>query len=158
MLANAPRGTGRRIVICDYNALLLSVTGVLRMSGYCVFQAHDSAAAKEICLTLPEIGLLILNTAPTYASTLDVIRAVRLAKPDFPILHIGTRRTVDTPDDIPMLSAPFSADQLLDAVDELFARRLEIHTVSRSPGSTMGSARAPAVAAPPPPAPSFYRA
>jgi hypothetical protein len=30
---------GLRIVICDYNALLLSVTGFLRMSGYRVFQA-----------------------------------------------------------------------------------------------------------------------
>ena len=53
MSAHAPRVTGRRIVICDYNALLLSVTGVLRMSGYCVLQAHDSAATEELCLTLP---------------------------------------------------------------------------------------------------------
>jgi response regulator RpfG family c-di-GMP phosphodiesterase len=121
MSSDAPRITGRRVVICDYNTLLLSVTGVLRMSGYCVFQAHDSAATEELCLTLPDIGLLIVNTAPNYASTLEVIRTVRAAKPDFPILHIGTRSAPDTPDDVPTLSAPFSPDRLLHVVDELFA-------------------------------------
>ncbi len=40
-------------VICDYNALLLSVTGLLRMSGYSVFQAHDGWAAQELCVLLP---------------------------------------------------------------------------------------------------------
>ena len=49
---------GRRIVICDYNALLLSVTGLLRMSRYCVFQAHDGHAAEELCVELPDIALL----------------------------------------------------------------------------------------------------
>jgi hypothetical protein len=44
---------GRRIVICDYNALLISVTGLLRMSGYCVFQAYDGRAARELCRELP---------------------------------------------------------------------------------------------------------
>jgi len=34
--------------------LLLSVTGVLRMSGCCAFQAHDSAATEELGLTLPD--------------------------------------------------------------------------------------------------------
>jgi hypothetical protein len=101
--------SGRRVVICDYNALLLS------------FQAHDSAASEELCLTLPDIGLLIVNTAPNYASTLEVIRTVRAAKPAFPILHIGTRSAPDTPDDVPRLSAPFSPDRLLNVVDELFA-------------------------------------
>jgi hypothetical protein len=51
-----PSSEGRRIVICDYNALLLSVTGLLRMSGYCVFQAHDGQAARELCVGLPTIS------------------------------------------------------------------------------------------------------
>jgi hypothetical protein len=46
---------GPRIVICDYNALLLSLTGFLRMSGYRVFQAHDGLAARELCHELPNI-------------------------------------------------------------------------------------------------------
>ena len=43
----------RRIVICDYNALVLSITGLLRISGYCVFQAHDGLAVRELCYQLP---------------------------------------------------------------------------------------------------------
>ena len=60
-----PSSEGRRIVICDYNALLLSVTGLLRMSDYCVFQAHDGRAAEELCVRMPEISLLVLNTYGT---------------------------------------------------------------------------------------------
>jgi hypothetical protein len=96
MFDDAPRATGRRIVICDYNALLQSVTGVLRMNGYCVFQAQDSAATAELCLTLTDIGLLVLNTTPGYVSTLEVIHTVRAAKPDFPPYSISAsagRRT-----------------------------------------------------------------
>jgi hypothetical protein len=57
-----PLNEGRRIIICDYNALLLSVTGLLRMSGYRVFQAYDAAAVEELCFQLPKIDLVILNT------------------------------------------------------------------------------------------------
>jgi hypothetical protein len=45
--------------------LLLSVTGLLRMSGYSVFQAHDGWAAQELCVLLPDIDLLVLNTYGT---------------------------------------------------------------------------------------------
>lgn len=74
-----PSSEGRRIVICDYNALLLSVTGLLRMSRYCVFQAHDGLAAQELCIELPEISLLILNTFGTGIDVGDLIRRVRVA-------------------------------------------------------------------------------
>jgi hypothetical protein len=39
---------GSRIVICDYNALLKSVTGLLRMHGYRVFEAYDAPAVEEL--------------------------------------------------------------------------------------------------------------
>jgi hypothetical protein len=55
MSSDRPWVTGRRIVICDYNALLLSVTGVLRMSGYCVFQAHDNAASERLLEVVDEL-------------------------------------------------------------------------------------------------------
>jgi hypothetical protein len=57
-----PCSEGRRIVVCDYNALLLSVTGLLRMSGYSVFHTRDGWAAQELCVLLPDIELLVLNT------------------------------------------------------------------------------------------------
>jgi hypothetical protein len=49
----------RRIVICDYNALWLSVTGLLRTSGYCVFRAYDPRAARELCCELPRPVMVV---------------------------------------------------------------------------------------------------
>ena len=79
-----PSSEGRRIVICDYNALLQSVTGLLRMSDYFVFQAHDGLAAQELCIELPDISLLVLNTYGTGIDVGDLIRRVRVAKPRLP--------------------------------------------------------------------------
>ena len=71
----------RRIVICDYNALLLSVTGLLRISGYRVFQAHDGLAARELCYELPRIGLLILNSTGAGVDTPSLIGLIRTRAP-----------------------------------------------------------------------------
>lgn len=110
---------GRRIVICDYNALLLSVTGLLRMSGYCVFQAYNALAARELCLELPEISLLVLNTTGTGADTPTLVRQIRVDRPDLPVLHIGTSALDGMPADVPTLPESFTADQLLAAVEAL---------------------------------------
>ena len=80
---------GRRIVICDYNALLLSVTGLLRMSGFVVFQAYDARAALELCAELPNIELLILNTTGTGTDSPSLVREIREKHPNLPALHIG---------------------------------------------------------------------
>jgi DNA-binding response OmpR family regulator len=114
-----PSSEGRRIVICDYNALLLSVTGLLRMSGYCVFQAHDGLAAQELCIQMPEISLLILNTYGTGIDVGDLIREARTGKPGLPVLHIGTDIPAGLPSDVPTLSEPFTPDELLLAVKAL---------------------------------------
>jgi DNA-binding response OmpR family regulator len=84
-----PSSEGRRIVICDYNALLLSVTGLLRMTNYCVFQAHDGRAAEELCERMPEIALLVLNTFGTGIDVGGLVRRVRMANPAIQVLHIG---------------------------------------------------------------------
>jgi CheY-like chemotaxis protein len=115
--AAAPQG--RRIVICDYNALLLSVTGLLRMSGYCVFQAYDAAAARELCRRLPRIELLILNTTGTGTDTPTLVREIRQEYPDLPVLHIGKGIPEGMPANVPTLAETFTADQLLMAVDAL---------------------------------------
>jgi DNA-binding response OmpR family regulator len=114
-----PSNEGRRIVICDYNALLLSVTGLLRMSGYCVFQAHDGRAAQELCIQLPEIALLVLNTYGTGIDVGDLIRDARAAKPGLPVLHIGSDIPAGLPADVPTLPEPFTPDELLLAVQAL---------------------------------------
>ena len=114
-----PSSEGRRIVICDYNALLQSVTGLLRMSRYCVFQAHDGLAAQELCIELPEISLLILNTYGTGIDVGDLIRRVRVAKPGLPVLHIGSAIPRGLPTDVPTLAEPFTPDDLLVVVQTL---------------------------------------
>jgi DNA-binding NtrC family response regulator len=110
---------GRRIVICDYNALLLSVTGLLRMSGFVVFQAYDARAARELCLELPNIDLLILNTTGTGTDTPTLVREIRVKHPDLPALHIGPAELPDMPANVPTLSETFTSEELLTAVDAL---------------------------------------
>jgi CheY-like chemotaxis protein len=114
-----PSTEGRRIVICDYNALLLSVTGLLRMSGYAVFQAHDGWAAQELCILLPDIELLVLNTYGTGIDVAELCRNVRNSKHGLPILHIGSTTPDGLPADVPTLSEDFSPDGLLMTVQGL---------------------------------------
>jgi hypothetical protein len=119
-----PSSEGRRIVICDYNALLLSVTGLLRMSGYCVFQAHDGLAARELCIQLPAIDLLVLNTYGTGIHVGDLIDSARTAKPGLPVLHIGSSIPEGLPPDVPTLPEVFTPDELLTTVSGLIEGQL----------------------------------
>lgn len=114
---------GRRIVICDYNALLISVTGLLRMSGYCVFQAYDARAARELCRELPNIELLILNTSGTGTDSPSLVREIREQHAGLPVLHIGTSALEQMPADVPTLAETFTANQLLTAVAALVPER-----------------------------------
>jgi len=123
-VSSPPSFEGRRIVICDYNALLLSVTGLLRMSGFCVFQAHDGQAARELCQELPDIELLVLNTTGTGTDTPSLIRAVRVNHPGLAVLHIGASAPQDLPDDVPSLTETFTPDELLSAVGALLSAEL----------------------------------
>jgi hypothetical protein len=116
---SVPTIKGRRIVICDYNALLLSVTGLLRMSDYAVFQAHDGWAAQELCTVLPNIELLVLNTYRTGIDVGELCNNVRAVKPGLPILHIGSTIPDGLPDDVPTLPEDFTADSLLMTVRAL---------------------------------------
>ena len=119
---SAPTSDGCRIVICDYNALLMSVTGLLRMSGYCVFQAYDAPAARELCHSLPNIGLLVLNTTGTGVDSPSLVREIRKEHPELPALHIGVSTLPGMPADVPTLAETFTADQLLLAVGTLMER------------------------------------
>ena len=118
-----PHTRGLRIVICDYSALLLSVTGLLRMSGYVVFQAHDGRAARELCRELPNIELLILDTVGVGTDTPTLVREIRQQHAALPVLHIGASAPAGMPDDVPTLAETFNADQLLTAVGVLLPER-----------------------------------
>jgi hypothetical protein len=112
-----PSEGSRRVVICDYNALLLSVTGLLRMSGYAVFQAHDGYAAEELCILMPKIDLLIVNTYGTGIDVGVLCRNVRAVKPGLAVLHIGSSIPDGLPDDVPTLDEAFTAEGLLQTVE-----------------------------------------
>jgi hypothetical protein len=114
-----PSSDGRRVVICDYNALLLSVTGLLRMSGFNVFQAHDGYAAEELCILMPDIELLIVNTYGTGIDVGVLCRNVRAIKPELVVLHIGSSIPDSLPADVPTLSEEFTADSLLQTVEAM---------------------------------------
>jgi DNA-binding NtrC family response regulator len=108
-----------RVVICDFNPLLVSVTGLLRMSGYCVFQAYDGEAAAELCRELPNIGLLVVDTGGTGMYTPALVRTARKIHPGLPVLHIGKSTIPGMPPGVPTLEESFTADQLLSAVGAL---------------------------------------
>ncbi len=116
-----PRREGGRIVICDYNQLLQSVTGLLRMSGFNVFQAYDGLAAEELCAQLDRIDLLVLNTLGTGIDIAKLIHKIRLRHPGMPVLHIGTARPNGLPADVPSLAENFDSDSLLASVEALIA-------------------------------------
>jgi hypothetical protein len=115
----SPSLEGWRIIICDYNALLTSVTGLLRISGYKVFQAYDAAAVEELCHELPDIDLVILNTFGAGIDLAELIRNVRDLKPGLPVLHIGNTEPPGLPADVPTLSERFTAEHLLRTVASL---------------------------------------
>jgi hypothetical protein len=93
------------------------------MSGYCVFQAYDARAARELCRELPDIGLFILNTTGTGTDTPSLVRDVRVQQPGLPVLHIGNSTLDGMPADVPTLAETFTADQLLAAVGGLMPAR-----------------------------------
>jgi two-component system, cell cycle sensor histidine kinase and response regulator CckA len=99
----------------------------LRAADHCVFQAHDGQAAFELALGLRNIDLLITNTRMPGMNGPDLIRHVRGLLPTLPILYIKNRETWmaahdGLPPDVPTLSEPFTADQLLSAVRPLLQR------------------------------------
>ena len=124
MLASQPDRPieGRRIVICDYNLLLQSVTGLLRMNGYTVFQAYDADAARELCAQLENIEMLILNTTGTGTDSATLVQDIRRDAPEMPVLHIGNVQLAGMPDDVPTLAESFTSDLLLSTVADLLAR------------------------------------
>lgn len=118
----SPANVAGRVVVCDYNALLQSVTGLLRMSGWYVFQAYDGKAAEELCAQLPDIDLLVLNTEGTGMDTPGLVRSIRKSHPDLAVLHIGVSPIPGMPFDVEHLAESFTADQLLGAVGDLGLR------------------------------------
>jgi DNA-binding response OmpR family regulator len=107
--------------------LLEMIVDTLRKEDHCVFQAYDGLAALELAINLRTIDLLITNTSMPGLNGPALIRQVREQLPALPILYV---RNLDSPEappeglppDVPTLSEPFTAEQLLSAVRPLLAR------------------------------------
>ena len=118
-----PRGA-IRVVICDYNTTLQSITGLLRMSGYAVYQAYDAEAAMELCQFFPTVDLLVINTDGTGMDTPSLVDTVRRFHPRLPVLHIGKSPIPGMPSDVMHLAESFNAEQLLETVRALVPGQL----------------------------------
>jgi DNA-binding response OmpR family regulator len=119
---------GAHIVVADEKpALLDMMVRTLRADDHRVFQAFDGQAAFELALAL-DIDLLITNTRMPGLNGAELIRHVRALLPTLPILHIQNQGEVldrgpdGIPADVPTLSEPFTAEQLLAAVRPLLQR------------------------------------
>lgn len=119
---------GAHIVVADEKPVLLDMmVRTLRAAHHCVFQAHDGQAAFELALGLRGIDLLITNTQMPGMNGPELIRHVRALLPALPILYIKNQETSANvrdrlPADVPTLSEPFTAEQLLAAVRPLLQR------------------------------------
>jgi DNA-binding NtrC family response regulator len=112
----------RRIVIGDDDpGLLAMATGILRRAGYIVYATYNGFSTLQAATMVPNLDLLITNSRLGDVPAIELIRRVRLRKPDLAVLHIGAPLSADEPSlvDVPTLHEPFTRDQLLDSVREL---------------------------------------
>jgi two-component system OmpR family response regulator len=108
-------------------ALVDMMVRTLRGAEHCVFQAYDGQSALELAIALREIDLLVTNTRMPGLNGPQLIRRVRALMPTLPILYIKNQGQGDgvpdgLPADVPTLSEPFTAEQLLAAVGPLLQR------------------------------------
>ena len=120
-----PVQTPRQIVVTDDDPQLMAfLVNTFRGTGRLVFATFDADSACDLALILPDLDLVVTNTRWGTVSNRELIRLVRSRRPGLPILHIG--EPMPNPDglldDVPALSEPFTADQLLEKVRESIAQ------------------------------------
>ncbi len=118
-----PLRRGLRIVVTDDDAkLLLKIVEILSEGGHNVFCAYDGRSACELAEYIPELDLVISNTRMGNMRAPELIQRVRSAKPWLAILHVGDPLPISGPlAHVPSLREPFTADELLAAINTLLA-------------------------------------
>lgn len=121
---------GAHIVVADRSLKLLEfMVNTLRAADHCVFQASDGLSALELALSLRNIDLLVSNTYMKGLNGPQLIRQTRQKLPHLPILYIKNHDVEHEgvpeglPPNVPTLAEPFTAEQLLAAVQPLLGRR-----------------------------------
>jgi len=111
------------ILLVDDDALVrASGTSSLRRAGYDVVQAADGEEALALLDAAGPFDLLVTDYAMPGLSGLELIDAVRLRKPQMPILMVtGYADTGQEAADVPRLQKPFLPAELVDRVQALIA-------------------------------------
>ncbi len=94
-----------------------------------MYQAYDGFACYELALAIPTLELLVVNSHLGVLDGPELIRRVRLERPQIAVLHVGSDRDGRIPPEVPNLAEPFSVDQLLEAVDRLLPPGGNTHTL-----------------------------
>jgi DNA-binding NtrC family response regulator len=129
----------RILVVEDHADLLAFCSDILQAAGYDVLQA-DSGVAAEALLRTSNVDVVVTDLKLPAKSGLEVLRASRQADPETIVILMTGYPTVETAVNAMKCGAadyllkPFSADQLLAAVEEALERRRtkEAHRLLRS--------------------------
>ena len=116
-----PLAKGQCILLVDDDALVrASGTSSLRRAGYEVVQASDGEEALALLDAAGPFDLLVTDYAMPGLSGLELIDAVRLRRPQMPILMVtGYADTGQDAADVPRLQKPFLPAELVDRVQAL---------------------------------------
>ena len=114
---------GQSILLVDDDELVrASGTSSLRRAGYDVVQAADGEEALAMLDAAGPFDLLVTDYAMPGLSGLELIDAVRLRRPQMPILMVtGYADTGQDAADVPRLQKPFLPAELVDRVQALLA-------------------------------------
>lgn len=126
MTPQTPGFTGRYIVLADEDRSVVNfVIDTLLGQGHAVFQTRDGRSAIELALGLKVCDLVISNTRVGGQPGVGLIQDLRAKLPGIPFLYLANkgRSTPELehqlPGDVVILREPFTAEDLLAAVNGL---------------------------------------
>ena len=124
-------GTLRIVVVDDDPMLLARLVTILREAGHGVFAAYDGLAACELAEFISDLDLVITNTRLANLDAPELIERVRSSKPWLAILHIGDPLPAAGGPlaDVPTLRAPFTSEELLEAIARVLAESASLKDV-----------------------------
>ncbi len=115
---NGKQGPLRILAVDDDALVLLNTAAMLEDLGHTVLEATSGTSALEIIRREDNIDLVITDQAMPHMTGSDLAAAIRLEKPDMPIiLATGFAELPPGADEgLPKLSKPFLQQQLADAI------------------------------------------
>jgi DNA-binding NtrC family response regulator len=119
--ARMSNGTPTILVVDDESAVRRAVEGMLQREGYQVYTAESASEAVSIAERLDcGINLLVTDMHMPDTDGHQLIQAIRQICPRLGTMMMSGFVPTDEPDrDYPILSKPFTKDQLLAAVKQV---------------------------------------